>query len=314
MGHARPLGEILAEQAVGILVGPALPGVMRRGEVEPRGDEPLERRVLVKLRPIVHGDGPHRMRLGRDQGPRPAIHVGARALRELPQDQIARLPLDQRQHAGPRLARPEHGVPLPMPQLPTRLDDPWPRAEWTFPREAAPTVVAAVAFAALLPGPAEVAVKLAPGRLIGPDVAIDGLVADRELAVAPQPAGDLLGTPVLAHQHLDPGPVRGREAAIAPGARAAAPRVPVGELGPVRTIAGSPVTPELTADRAPVAVEQAGDRGGAEAVSPQQAEGVPFGGGDLAIHHGRLLSLGRELKTTVSQVTFFCRACVALTI
>src|SRR5579859_1569422 len=314
MGHARPLGEILAEQAVGILVGPALPGMMRGGEVEPRRDDPLERRVLVKLRAIVHGDGPHRMRLGRDEGPRPAIHVRARALRELPQDQVARLPLDQRQHAGPRLARPEHGVPLPMPELPTRLDDPWPRADQALAREAAPAVVAAVAFAPLLPRAAEVAVKLAPGRLIRPDVAIDGLVADRELPVAAQPAGHLLGTPVLAHQGLDPGPVRGRETPIAPGARAAPPGVPVGHRGAIRAVIPGAIAPELPADRAAVAVEQAGNRGRRFAPSPQEAEGVPFGEGDLAIHHGRLLSLGRELKTTVSQVTFFCRACVALTI
>jgi hypothetical protein len=34
MSHALPFGEILSEQAVGVLVGPPFPGVVRRGEVE----------------------------------------------------------------------------------------------------------------------------------------------------------------------------------------------------------------------------------------------------------------------------------------
>ena len=33
--HALALGEILPDQAVGVLVGPAFPRMMGRGEVEP---------------------------------------------------------------------------------------------------------------------------------------------------------------------------------------------------------------------------------------------------------------------------------------
>ena len=50
--------------------------------------------------------------------------------------------------------------------------------------------------------------------------------------------------------------------------------------------------------------EDLGDRGRGQPLAPKQAERVPFGEGDLVIRHGSLPSFGRELKTTVFQVTF----------
>ena len=64
--HTGPLGEVLPPQPVGVLVGPALPGVVRRREGEPRPEGALDRPVLVKLGAVVDRDGPHRPAAARE--------------------------------------------------------------------------------------------------------------------------------------------------------------------------------------------------------------------------------------------------------
>src|SRR5207245_11069139 len=56
VSHALALGQILAHEPVGVLVGASLSVVVRRGKVEPRLGRALERPVLVKLGALVHGD------------------------------------------------------------------------------------------------------------------------------------------------------------------------------------------------------------------------------------------------------------------
>src|SRR6266496_4176603 len=102
-------------------------------------------------------------------------------------------------------------------------------ADRTFAREPPAAVVAPVAFPALLAGAAQVLVQLPALALVRPDIAIDRLVADPEFLVEPQPPGDLLGAPVLAHQRLDPRPVARREPPVASGVRTPAPRIPLGQ-------------------------------------------------------------------------------------
>ena len=51
--------------------------------------------------------------------------------------------------------------------------------------------------------------------LVSPDVAVDGLVADRELPRPPQVARDLLGAPLPAQQLLDEGEVLFAKAQVA---------------------------------------------------------------------------------------------------
>jgi len=74
----------------------------------------------------------------------------------------------------------------------------------------------AVAFAALLAGAAEVTAQGGTAFGVGPDVPVDGLVADGELAPAEEPAGDLLRAEVLSDPGIDEPPVGGGEALIAP--------------------------------------------------------------------------------------------------
>jgi hypothetical protein len=72
---------------------------------------------------------------------------------------------------------------------------------------------------------------MSPALLVEPDVAIDGLVTDREDMEARKPAHDLLRAPVLAHEGLDRRPVRRVEVGVSARALEPAPRVPMGELG-----------------------------------------------------------------------------------
>src|SRR5438093_12190687 len=84
---------------------------------------------------------------------------------------------------------------------------------------------------------------------------------------------------------------------------------------PILTVvAGRAVGLHFAPNRAPVPAEDAGDRGRGQAALAEQAQRVSFGEGDLAVRHGRLLSLGGEQKTTVCQVTFLFGDPVALTI
>src|SRR5436190_5683782 len=119
------------------------------------------------------------------------------------------------------------------------------RRDRPFAGQPPPAVVAAVAFAALLAGAAQVAVQRAAAALVGPDVAVDGFVTDREQVEAAQPPRHLLGAPIFPEQLLDLRPVGRREPLIPPGARAAAAGVPLGELGPVAAVARRAVAPHL---------------------------------------------------------------------
>lgn len=51
--HALTLGQILANQAIGIFIGSSLPGVVRRGEVEFGLRLGLDLLVSVKLSAII---------------------------------------------------------------------------------------------------------------------------------------------------------------------------------------------------------------------------------------------------------------------
>src|SRR3989442_1361734 len=93
-----------------------------------------------------------------------------------------------------------------------------PRRDRPFAGQPPPAVVAAVAFAALLAGAAQVVVQRAAAALVGPDVAVDGFVTDREQLEAAQPPRHLLGTPIFPEQLLDLRPVGRREPLVAPGA------------------------------------------------------------------------------------------------
>lgn len=56
--HALTFRQVLANEAVGVLIAASLPRVIRPGEIERRPRQPLDPPVVVELRPVV---GRHRL-------------------------------------------------------------------------------------------------------------------------------------------------------------------------------------------------------------------------------------------------------------
>ena len=90
-----------------------------------------------------------------------------------------------------------------MPRRLPGLDLRRPLGDETFSGQFPATVVIAVALTSSLVDSAQVDVEQAALLLISPDVAVDGLVADREEAAAGEVAADLLGAPLSAQQFVD---------------------------------------------------------------------------------------------------------------
>src|SRR3989442_1459185 len=176
VGHALALGEILAEQAVGVLVRPPFPRVVRGREVEAGGGGLLECDVLVKLGPVVDRDGPHEARLGGDELPGPAVHCGAGALLQLSERQIPGFALDHAEDAGAGLPGAEHRVRLPMAHLGPQFNCGRARCDRALAGDAAPAVVASVALPAALPGARAIAAAERPGCRNSPKVYLSSKV------------------------------------------------------------------------------------------------------------------------------------------
>ncbi len=57
VSHAGAFRQVLADQAIGVLVGSAFPGVVRIGEVERDASSGLDALVIMELGAVVSGDG-----------------------------------------------------------------------------------------------------------------------------------------------------------------------------------------------------------------------------------------------------------------
>ena len=190
----------------------------------------------------------------------------------------------------------EDGIYLPVPELRAGRDGYGPGGDRPLPRQAAAAVVASVAFPALLPRPAEVRVQGPALALVGPDVAIDGLVADAQLPLPAEIAGHLLRTPLLFEEGADEVDVGRREALVPPGAGSPGACAAVREGWPVAPILPA-VAVQFAPDRAPVAARRPGNGRRVVPELAEHTESVSFIEGDLSIH-GSLHSLGGELKST----------------
>ena len=112
--------------------------------------------------------------------------------------------------------------------------------------------------------------------LVPPHVDVDGLVADRQLALKTQTAGDLLGAPVSFELLLHQGEVGPCEALIS--ASSGAPSVGSfdGLTRPVEAIGARAVPPELSRYRAAVATQASRNLGRTKSFPPQRGNGVAF--------------------------------------
>ena len=145
-------------------------------------------------------------------GPSAELLRGARV--ELSDLHISGLSFDEGHHAG--LAVTEHGVGFPVSDAGAVVGSGGSDLDRPLSGQSPSRVVGTVSFASQLGGPAQVLVEGAAASLVGPDMEIDGLMADLEPVYAFQPPGDLLGAPVDLEQLLDQLPVLVGDAVVAP--------------------------------------------------------------------------------------------------
>ena len=83
MVKAGSLWQVLPQQPIGVLIGPALPRVVRRRKVELHSRLALDLLVPVELRPVVRSDRLKRSGVALDQLDRCTVCLGHRARVEL---------------------------------------------------------------------------------------------------------------------------------------------------------------------------------------------------------------------------------------
>ena len=256
MAERRALGEILADEAVGVLVGAAFPGLMGSGEVDGSMERLLERLVAVELDSIVRGDGADGMRFVGEEFDQLGVGVDDGGAGERGEAEKAALALDGGDDAGLALAM--NGVGLPVAEAGTRGDHGWSIGDHAFTREPATAVLAGVALAPPLVGAAEVTPQRAAARLVRPDVQVERLGAHHPDPLDTQPADNLLGAEVRAQHRLDRREVFGGVAFVPAGAPPSTVGLLHREHRAVEAIVRTSVASDLAMDGTAMPVE--GDR------------------------------------------------------
>jgi hypothetical protein len=119
-GHAGSLGQVLSDEAVGVLAGAALPRVVRSGEVEAGAGLVFEVGVAVELGSVVGGDRANGQIRVRDQGDRGSVELGDGTGVELSDHEMSGGSLDEGDDAGLSVA--DDGVDLPVSDFLSGLD------------------------------------------------------------------------------------------------------------------------------------------------------------------------------------------------
>ena len=247
------LGEVLSDEAVGVLVGAAFPGVMGSGEEDGGVESMLDGFVAVKLDSVVEGEGVHGMGLvGEECNQASGGKVGGGPGHRADADQAA-LALDDGGDAGRAL--PVNRVAFPVADPAPLCDDG--RALWEHPlaREPSSTVVLPIAFAAPLLGAPQVGPKDAAALFILPDPQVDRFVAHHGQPEAAQSAHDLFRTPAPPEQPLDQLEVARTIASVAPRAAAAAVRLLHREPRAVEPVVGTVIASDLAPNGAGMSMQ-----------------------------------------------------------
>ena len=144
-GQTGAFGQVLAQQAVGVLVRAALPGMVGQGEVDGRAQTPLQGLVHVELRSVVRGKRANAMSFMAQNGDRALQRLlGANPVDLADADQAA-LAFDDGDGGG--LAAAVDRVDLPVPQAGAPVDHGGTLRDHALARQPATTVVAGVALA-----------------------------------------------------------------------------------------------------------------------------------------------------------------------
>lgn len=258
---------------------------MRRGKIDARVERGFEGLIAMKFRAVVERNGVDGVRLRTNQALRARIDCRTRAAREFPDQGQARFPIHERENAGATLTVAEHGVALPVAQSRAIFCPRRARRNRTFSSESSSTVIVRIPLPKRFVRAPQMDVQRAALFLVGPDVSVDGFMADRQPACARIPPDDLLGAPILAQQQFNRVPIGGTEPRITPRVRPARRRVGVRGRRLVVAVAGFAVALELARDGTAMSVELAPNRGGAQPLHPEGMHRIPFSFGDLVVRH-----------------------------
>jgi len=282
-GERGALGEVLADEAVGVLVGAAFPGMMRGGEVDFGAESAFEVLVAVELDAVVGREGMDGMGLMGEQRGQARVGLLDGGPDERAEDGVAALALDSGGNAG--LAPAVDGVRFPVAESTALRDDFRPILDAAFAREPAAAILSAVAFAPALAGAAEVPPERAAGTLVAPNPEVDRLMAhDRKTEKTPA-SHDLLRTPILFEERRDHREVLGPVTRIAPRVAATATGHLLGLGRPVGAVIRGGVAPHLSRNRAVMPSQRRCDLAAAQALLTQGRDSISFLRAQLPIIH-----------------------------
>ena len=189
--HRRAFGDVLPNEPVRVLVRAALPRVVGRSEVEGRTGGAFDVAVAVKLGSVVDGDRLEQVPMGADELDDSAVGGSDRSGAELAHEQAPGYALDKADHAV-AIKRAHDRVHLPVADLLAQVGGGGTLGDVALAGEAAALLGATVAFPPLR-RLAKKPKHRSSSFLVTSGEPIDGLVADREPALEPQSAADLLG-------------------------------------------------------------------------------------------------------------------------
>src|SRR5690606_34899583 len=121
-GKAFPLGQVLAQQAVEVLVAAAFPWAVWIGEIATYAGRLFDGAIPVELGAVVPGDGLEGQAAAHDQFGGRAVDRFDRPVRQPDHEGQSGGAFDERQQAGAFADGADHGVPFPVPDLFPGLD------------------------------------------------------------------------------------------------------------------------------------------------------------------------------------------------
>lgn len=249
----RTLGQVLSDEAIGVLVGAAFPGVMWSGEEDGGVESMFDGFVAVKLDSVVESDGAHGMGfMGEERDQASGGEVGGGPGQRADANHAA-LTLYDGSDAGRALT--VNRVAFPVADPAPLCDDGGALLEHPLAREASSTVILPIAFAAPLLGAPQVGPEDATALFILPDPQVDRFVAHHGQPEAAQAAHDLFRTPAPPEQSPDQLEVTRAIASIAPRAATATVRLLHREHRAVEPVVGAVIASDLAPNGAGMSMQ-----------------------------------------------------------
>ena len=270
------LGQVLPQEPVGVFIGAAFPGVVRRGEVDGGVEALLECFVHVELGTVIRSDGVDGMRLVAQDGGGSFKGLPCADARQLADPHESAFAFDDGDRGW--LAAAVDSVDLPVTESGALGDDGWSFGDHAFASETAAAVLAGVALPALLVGAAQMAPERATVGSVRPNVEIDGFDAHGARAFDAQTAHDLFGAEVLPQHALDRSEVRRSVAFVAPGAAAPAVGHLHREHRAIEAVVRTAVAFDLPTNRRGMSAQGDGDLRDCMSPASHRCDGVSFFG------------------------------------